>query len=70
LFVSPLVFSRPCMQVCFENCVRRLKDDDPRLKVLKRHFLQCHFILKNASFYQDRLGTNIGKPLKKIDAFS
>eukprot|EP01046_Picozoa_sp_COSAG06_P109797 COSAG06_NODE_56294_length_285_cov_1.102151_2_plen_52_part_01 len=38
------VFARPCMQVCFENCVRRLKDDDPRLKVRKR--LSC-----NASVY-------------------
>ena len=29
----------------------------------------CHFYTKNASFYQDRLGTNIGKALKKRVAF-
>jgi alpha-L-fucosidase len=27
------------------------------------------FYTENASFYQDRLGTNIGKALKKRDAF-
>ena len=30
----------------------------------KRHFLRCH-LYKNAPFHQDRLGTNIGKALKK-----
>jgi hypothetical protein len=29
--------------------------------------LRCHFMLKQRSFHQDRLGTNIGKPLKKRD---
>ena len=32
--------------------------------VRKRHFLRCHLYI-NASFYQDRLGTNIGKTQKK-----
>ena len=35
-------------------------------QVRKRIFL-CHFILKMPSFHQDRLGTNIGKALKKRD---
>eukprot|EP01046_Picozoa_sp_COSAG06_P000144 COSAG06_NODE_4_length_41837_cov_204.557597_39_plen_167_part_00 len=33
----------------------------------KKTHLLCHFILKMPSFYQDRLGTNIGKALKKRD---
>jgi hypothetical protein len=37
-------------------------------EVRKRVFLRCHFILNRSSFCQDRLGTNIGKALKK-DAF-
>jgi hypothetical protein len=31
----------------------------------KRVVLRCHFVLKMPSFYQDRLGTKIGKVLKK-----
>ena len=32
----------------------------------KKTALFVHFICENASFYQDRLGTNIGKALKKV----
>jgi hypothetical protein len=31
----------------------------------KRISLRCHFILKTPPFYPDRLGTHIGKALKK-----
>ena len=34
-----------------------------------RVFLRCHFVLKMPSFYQDRLGTKIGKVLKKRRVF-
>jgi hypothetical protein len=40
----------------------------PRMQVRKRPFLAIYTLKR--SFYQDRLGTNIGKPLKKGDAFS
>jgi hypothetical protein len=36
-------------------------------QVKKRHL--CAIFIQNASFYQDRLGTNIGKALKKRVAF-
>jgi hypothetical protein len=34
----------------------------------KRHFLRCHLYVKR-SFYQDRLGTNMGKTQKKSGVF-
>jgi hypothetical protein len=45
-------------------------------QVWKTPFFAVPFYTKNASFYQDRLGTNIGKALKKeiainsVDEFS
>ena len=42
----------------------------PLPQVRKRVSFAMPFYTKNASFCQDRLGTNIGKTLKKIDAFS
>ena len=33
-------------------------------------YLLCHFYTKHDRFYQDRLGTNIGKALKKREVFS
>jgi hypothetical protein len=39
--------------------------DEPSLLVVKKTRYFCAIYIYNASFYQDRLGTNIGKPLKK-----
>eukprot|EP01046_Picozoa_sp_COSAG06_P042384 COSAG06_NODE_5392_length_3506_cov_1.770968_7_plen_76_part_00 len=50
-----------------EYCTTLLERVEVRIE--KRHFLRCHLYIK-VMFYQDRLGTNIGKTQKRVALFA